>query len=229
MKRGRILNVALIVLGVIVLLSSFGGITGFSILEDVSGSVGSVIGIVLIVGGVLLLALEDKAEEANLSKSDRFILNRLAPADQGNYVPRAEEIENNRKTLGGEAKFYINPLQSGEVTYVHLTTSKTKAKRIMANGLKHGGKSTYGQALIFTGRDSYSKAVEFVDTLSSKEKYFGVVNPSNAIIFKTDVVPVINQFSGAIPRHYRGKWKAMFRYDLPRNLMEEVKNKSISA
>jgi len=240
MNKKRFVGILLFLAGVILLINSSVNITGAVIgAPEVIRLVQLVLGLVFIGGGVVVLMRgrdsgesklkEISEEDEELSDEDREILRYLSSGDQSRYISRKKELEEIKHTVGGEAPFYVPPLERGDVVYVHLTTSKKKANQILREGLKHGGPSTYGQAFIFTGSDARSKAISFVDSLSSKGKYVGVQNPTNAIIFKTQVIPTLNQFSGAIPKNYRGRWKAMFRYDLPSRLMENVENIKLSA
>lgn len=56
MKKGRLFGLTLITTGILIVLSSFSGITGFAVFEGVGKNVGSIVGIVLVVvGGILML------------------------------------------------------------------------------------------------------------------------------------------------------------------------------
>lgn len=65
----KILGVVIALVGVVLILNS-AGITGFAILEDVGRSVGNVLGIVFIIGGVLLCATQTL--EHKVSKKKRI-------------------------------------------------------------------------------------------------------------------------------------------------------------
>ncbi|MFH1802046.1 MAG: hypothetical protein ABH864_01185 [archaeon] len=55
-KKGLIfLGVLLVVLGAVLLLSSFSGMTGFAVFEGVSSKVGGVVGVVFVLGGLGVL------------------------------------------------------------------------------------------------------------------------------------------------------------------------------
>tara|TARA_Y100000310_G_C20566032_1_gene755540 strand:+ start:540 stop:1229 length:690 start_codon:yes stop_codon:yes gene_type:complete len=229
MKIKKFLGIGFIVVG-FVLVSFQYSITGAIIGASVIQSIGSILGLAFVIGGVGLLMARREIKEGNLARllaNDKEILEALPIGDREHYVPREKMLEKLSATLEGDEKFYINPLRNGDVIYVHLT-SKEGAKSIIDKGLKHRGKSTYGQALIFTGKDALVKSREFVDSLSRNEKYIGVSKPTNAIIFRTDIIPYLNQFSGVI-KNYPGRWKAMFKQDIPESLMYDVENMRITA
>ena len=65
MKRG--IGILLIVSGIVLILSSFSGITGFAIGEGNSGKIISIIGLVLVAGGLALLVTKQDRELKELS------------------------------------------------------------------------------------------------------------------------------------------------------------------
>jgi len=63
MKRG--IGILLIVKGIVIILSSFSGITGLAIGEGNSGKFISIIGLVLVAGGIALVSLRSIIKEDN--------------------------------------------------------------------------------------------------------------------------------------------------------------------
>ncbi len=229
MKPQKLLGISFILLALIVSVSNI-SITGAVIGSSLSNYF-SFITLVLFIGGIGLLMAGREAKEGNLAElaSDSEISSALKKEGIAGYIPRTEKLEIISDTLGGYEKFYIPSIKNGDTIYVHITKKKA-AKSIIRKGgrLKHGGISTYGQAFIFTGKDALNKSKIFIDSLSKKGKYVGVTNPTNAIIFKTDIVPTLNRLSSRI-RNYPGDWKAMWDHDIPRSLMYDVENRSIAA
>jgi len=224
----RNLGLTLILFGIIFFLNSYSGITGFVVGGQVAESFGSWVGIVFIIAGGYLFTIrrKTKSEIEELAKehipsTDEEILAQLQPKDRKLYNSREQQLEELEDTLGGMKDIYVSPIRKGYATYVHLTDKK-RAKSIIANGLYRSGPNSYGQTFIFTGKDSNQKARKFVFSLSRKGKHAGV-QATNAILFKTDAVPKMNQFSGRIP-NYSSTWKALFPYDLPRSLMRDVED-----
>ncbi len=230
MNFKRNLGIGFIFLSIIISAANM-NMTGAVIGSSLS-NLFSFVALVFFIGGIGLLMAGREIKEGGLAKlaSDQEIT--LALRDAGiavkDQTPREEKLKEISDTLGGLAKFYVPSIKNGEVVYVHLTKKKA-ARSIAKQGgrLRHGGTSTYGQAFVFTGKDASVKAREFVDSLSRKRKYVGVSNPTNAIIFKTDIVPDLNKISASVP-NYPGDRKAMFNHDVPRSLMYDVENRNIS-
>ena len=80
MQKKKIISLGSIVIGIIILLNSFSGITGFIVLEDVGKTASSILGIVLVISGILLLMAREgkggleKISDAGvtLESTDRF-------------------------------------------------------------------------------------------------------------------------------------------------------------
>jgi len=77
MKGKRVIGVLLVVVGVVFILNSLSGVTGFAVLEDVIGQVGDtwslVGGLVLVVGGVLVFASGREEEEEGEEKESELV------------------------------------------------------------------------------------------------------------------------------------------------------------
>lgn len=93
MKRSvmRALGILLILAGVLFVLNSFSGITGFAVAELVGKATGSIIGLVFIVGGIVLFLRGQESELVKISdggvriiRSKRFnrSIRQLAPKDK---------------------------------------------------------------------------------------------------------------------------------------------------
>ena len=116
----RIIGITLAIKGSILLLNSFSGITGFSVFSGIGKQVGSTLGIMLLVGGVLLLAT---------AKKERA-------------MGRLEEKLSKEKTVKGKVRLIENAYQR------HLLNDEEAADEI--NKIVHLGGMIYKTQVQFT-------------------------------------------------------------------------------
>jgi len=69
-KRGfKISGIVLVIVGIVLIINSFSGITGFAILENVTNSTSSILGIILVVVGILVSKRGRSSVESTIDKS----------------------------------------------------------------------------------------------------------------------------------------------------------------
>lgn len=101
-KRGlRILGILYLILGIIILLNSFSGVTGFVVFEDADVSGSGFLGVVFVVIGILIL----------MAAKDNYTLRREAhDQDRGGYhctVYYRGRRTNLNTTMDGDGRIYI--------------------------------------------------------------------------------------------------------------------------
>jgi hypothetical protein len=132
------------------------------------------------------------------------------------FKSREESIEN-LKNYGPQAASLIRPIREGKATYVHIAPDHVM-DNITQEGLKKerdSSKQVY--SFVF---ESEERAEKFVTGLSPEVDRIAGVRIDRYIMFKTPLVP------GIAPQHKAysaGCRKAMFPYEVPRELMYDVK------
>jgi len=121
-KIQKIIGGVLILIGFVFILNSYFGITGFIVAESTNERVGSILGLVFMIGGLILVMseLEKKIEiYQDMSKKgdDSYYLNDPNGLFDNNgiveyrkFVKRCKEIENNPELWQITRRTYVGPL-----------------------------------------------------------------------------------------------------------------------
>ena len=96
----RIIGFVFLVFGIILLLNSFSGITGYVIFKDVGKGVGSILGLVFVIGGLVLLMAEREGAESGLVKKTRKIKEELRKVLDSRHVGTYKELSRMANNAG---------------------------------------------------------------------------------------------------------------------------------
>jgi len=79
MEKRKIIGVVLFLIGAILILNSFSSITGFAVAESIGTSISSILGLVLVVGGIVIFMSrgKEKKELGDLLKRSKVIERKL--------------------------------------------------------------------------------------------------------------------------------------------------------
>lgn len=92
----RIVGIFSIFLGIVFLLDSFSGITGFVVFEGIKKSASSILGTIFIVGGLILVIVV----EGGLERKTRKIVQEIDQTLRSGKIGKYEELERYAKKLG---------------------------------------------------------------------------------------------------------------------------------
>lgn len=134
MEKRKILGIVLFLIGGFLIFNSFSGMTGFVVAENIEKNISSIIGLMLVIGGIVLfvrgkegnLALEIKKSGAIITnpKKLRKISNKMGY--EGRLVKEGYQVLNNGRPLTvipnhnistGVYRSIINALSTGESNF----------------------------------------------------------------------------------------------------------------
>jgi|SRR3989344_500283 len=129
-ERGlRITGIILVVIGIILIFNSFSNITSYVVYEDVPQGVGSVVGIIIVIGGAILMSM--KRQEAYRARESK--LKELTCKERFDSLPEKEKRQYNssyRRYLERIGKKADEPPQENINERVNEITIEYQLKRI---------------------------------------------------------------------------------------------------
>ena len=131
MKRVKILGIVSLVLGLILILNSASSITGLVIVENLNKTVGSILGLALIIGGIIAMQAGEE-EEGERRRGRRLV--RAVDAAHSEIWREGEKLTGGYRTIATDEGDFVAKIHKGGPGPRYMDLFKRKGKNLEPRG-----------------------------------------------------------------------------------------------